>query len=118
MENPNEIPDDKLNILCRDFNDIKIQNREMLKTVKKYNKLFDRSKSSLEVLDQFKENFELLQVGLGELEQQLISQELPSKNLQPQIDEINKNFKSISNEGVDLSTLCEMTSKYFISEYY
>ena len=100
----NEIPDtfnDKLDFLCKDFNDIKRLNKEMLKVAMKY-KLFDGSKSSLEVLDQFKANFELLQVGLGELEQQLTNKEMTS-NIQHQINELNKLLLNISNKEADIS---------------
>ena len=100
----NEIPDtfnDKLDFLCKDFDDIKRLNKEMLNVAMKY-KLFDGSKSSLEVLDQFKANFELLQVGLGELEQQLTNKEMTS-NIQHQINELNKLLLNISNKEADIS---------------
>ena len=80
-------------------------------------KQFDDSQSSLKDLNLFKENFELLQVLLKKLEQQLMNKELTS-NMQYQIDEINKNFKSMSNKGVGLSTLRLMPSKYLIVTKY
>ena len=100
-----DIPDifnDKLDFSCQNFIDIKKLNKEMLQIAMKY-KLFDGSKSSLEVLGQFKENFELLQAGLEKLVKQLINKEL-TLDMQHQINEINKNFKSISNE-VDMSAV-------------
>jgi len=58
---------DNLNYNCRKFNDLCHLNTEMIKVAKQY-LMFGGSQESIEVLELFKSNYEVLQVLLGDIE--------------------------------------------------
>src|SRR5689334_15398363 len=69
-----KIPDifnDNLIYDCRTFDDIKGLNSEMLLVAGKY-ELFSGGQRAIEELNKFKDNFEILQTFLGEIEEKMI----------------------------------------------
>jgi hypothetical protein len=90
-----DIFNDKLNYNCQRFADLERLNTDMLRVAFKY-KLFGENAESTPYLQQFLENFEKIQVALGELETVVMGQESYKETLQKRVDALNQEIKDLS----------------------
>ena len=93
---------DKLNFKFSTLSDVKFLNTKMLPIAEKY-KMFGGTEQSLDVLKQFKYNFEVLQVFLGKLESSLMDTEDPSESQHEKLYQINNLYNELISEGVDIN---------------
>jgi hypothetical protein len=94
----NDIPDtfnDKLDFKCKNFTDLKRLNEEMLKVALKY-ELFGENDKSTPYLRKFLENFEHIQVGLGELETAMIDAKSSVGEIKKKVDDLNNSVKQFA----------------------
>jgi hypothetical protein len=84
-----------LNYNCQRFADLERLNRDMLRVALKY-KLFGENAESTPYLRKFLENFEKIQVALGELETAVMDKQSIKETLQKRVDALNKEIKDLA----------------------
>eukprot|EP01125_Pyxidicula_operculata_P001768 TRINITY_DN11600_c0_g1_i1.p1 TRINITY_DN11600_c0_g1~~TRINITY_DN11600_c0_g1_i1.p1 ORF type:complete len:391 (-),score=52.83 TRINITY_DN11600_c0_g1_i1:107-1279(-) len=106
---------DKLDYSCTSYQDIVRLNQSMLVVARKY-RIFECTRDSLNVLEQFKKNFEELQIYLGEIEAMLENAKSKRDVIQPYVDQLNEamsrvkteyNMKSIMKQLQTLNVTCK-----------
>jgi len=85
---------DKLNYKCCSFDDIVHLNNTMLPVVLQY-RLFGGSQEAVDIITQFMENFEIIQVCLGSLEENLTDAKPNLQDLQEKVDQVNEQVKNV-----------------------
>ena len=89
-----DIFNDKLDYNCSSFADAARLNESMLFVAQKY-KLFGRSEESKQELLKFKNNFEILQTFLGQIEEQMIDAKGNKQDIQKEVEFINKKIQDL-----------------------
>jgi hypothetical protein len=92
-----DIFNDKLDYNCKNFADLERLNRDMLKVSLKY-ELFGESEKSISCLKKFLDNFEQIQVGLGQLETVMFNKESKNDRLQKKVEKLNEILAELSTE--------------------
>ncbi len=91
-----DVFNDNINFSCKYFNDIIRLNKEMVSVSKKY-RLFGETEQSKIELNKFKNNYEVLQTGLGEIELTLIDTNSDLEDIINAVGQINNLFKTLGN---------------------
>jgi len=93
LQVPIDLFKDKVDYTCEKFSDIERLNGALLTVIEQY--LFlDPVRASSEI-EKFKNNMEILQTCLGEIEQALVQKESQLEEKQEQVDEINRKIAAL-----------------------
>ena len=95
LEQIKDLFKDKIDYSCKKWNDLVRLNEQMLIVMEQY-EMFGESKKAAIELQKFLNNFEKVQVGLGQIEQRMIPGKDDMKNINKIISTINENFNKLS----------------------
>jgi hypothetical protein len=101
MQIPIDLFNDKLDFSCENFNDVQRLNEEMTKVLAKYTFL-DPIRAAPEI-DKFLNNFEVLQIFLGEIEEHLMQSEYLLSHYTQEITKINNSLLNLSIKGLQFT---------------
>jgi len=93
---------DNLDFSCDNFEDIIRLNKEMVRVSEKYT-IFDCTESALDVIKNFKLNFETLHVFLGDIEQKFQDEQSRLEKLEKSASQLNENLKNFALEVTNVN---------------
>jgi len=106
---PNPEGLDTIDYSCSTFQDLLRLNQQMLSIARLYH---SKSSSSYSYLNKFLENYELIQVELGSLEELMFDSESKYNVLKSQVDEVKKKLDQVIADAYKYSTAIDKQRKF------